>query len=391
MLYPWLDLSRTTLSAWLQAAVLGSSAAPDSGGLKALHEIASRTLAAADVSARSLERTVRHDARFPVRSDLIHADAFVRVLRLRSPRRGGRLFLVMAPHSGYAAAVLSPVIVVLLAMGDVVVTEWTDARLVPLAAGRFGLKEQIEVGVGLAERLEQPVDLVAVSQSGPTVLGMAALLAERGRVLLPRSLAFLGSQLDPSIAPTPVQQMLTGWPREFVEASLLSTVSGLYPGAGRRVYPAILQLLALSLASPGLYAGVQQGLWRELSEGRAGIFHRQHNDLHSLVDVPGELVLDALDWLFDDAAWQDRGLRLVGQRLDLGPLQAVPVLTVEAGDDELVGRGQTHALHDRLRPHRHSCRFSLEGGRHYDLFTGASFLAGVAPVLARFYAALSAD
>ena len=122
--------------------------------------------------------------------------------------------------------------------------------------------------------------------------------------LAPSSLAFLGCQLDPRVAPTALQQALGHWPRDVLAASLTCEVASAHPGAGRRVYPALFQLLAYGMASPGLYAEVQQGLLREIAAGQAGAYDRQHADLHSLLDVPGELFVDMLAWALDRSPWR---------------------------------------------------------------------------------------
>ena len=115
------------------------------------------------------------------------------------------------------------------------------------------------------------------------------------------------------MAPTALQQVLGHWPRDMLAASLTGEVAPGHPGAGRRVYPALFQLLAYGMASPGLYAEVQQGLLREIAAGQAGAYDRQHGDLHSLLDVPGELFLEMLDWALDRVAlaWRRAGARRV--------------------------------------------------------------------------------
>jgi hypothetical protein len=139
------------------------------------------------------------------------------------------------------------------------------------------------------------------------------------------------------------------------------------------------------MASPGLYAEVQHGLLREIAAGRAGVYERQHADLHSLLDVPGELFAAMLDWALGDSPWRGDELAVGGAVHRLSGLQATPVLTVEAGHDELIGRGQTHALRRRVASARSA---TVAGARHHDLFTGPGFLDGAAPILRRFYAEL---
>ncbi|MEK0082740.1 hypothetical protein [Benzoatithermus flavus] len=390
MLYPWLDWQRSLLAAWLEAGRLASRATPLEPLFRPPQELVARTLAAGEVSRRPLEEVIRRDAPFPVRGEAIATTPFVRLVHLHRPGRAQRhRFLLLAPHSGYATAVLSPLATTLAALGEVVVTDWVDARLAPLAEGPFGLAEQIAVAVYAAVALGGPAHLVALSQSGPVVLALAAMLAAEEPELVPASLVFLGCQLDPKAAHTPLQQMLSAWPREALVRQLTTTVGPGYPGAGRRVYPAVLQLLAYSLASPQLYAEVQQGLFRELSAGIAGIYARQHADIHSLLDVPGELFTDMLEWILGEAAWEGDAPVIAGRARELGRLRSIPLLTVESAEDELVGAGQTHALSRRL--HRSRARaITLPGGRHHDLFTGPGFFRATAPALRRFYAELDA-
>jgi poly(3-hydroxybutyrate) depolymerase len=279
--------------------------------------------------------------------------------------------------------VVSPLLIALLSMGEVVVTDWVDGRLIPAGAGAFGLADQVAAGVAAATAFGAPAHLVALSQSGPAALAAAGMLA--GGPLAPASMAFLGCQLDPRVAPTVLQQALGGWPREVVAAGLTCEVAAGHPGAGRRVYPALFQLLAYGMASPGLYAEVQQGLMREIASGRAGAYDRQHDDLHSLLDVPAELFVEMLGWALDGSPWRGRGLVLAGMEHDVGRLSTIPVITLEAGGDELVGRGQTHALAGRLPATRTA---TVPAASHHDLFTGQGFATGTAPELRRFYAAL---
>lgn len=355
--------------------------------LQAPHELMARTLAAVDTHGRTLAEVVRADAPFEVRGGVVAATPFVRLIHLAGPAAGRRRFLLVAPASGYATAVISPLVTALLAQGEVVVTEWVDARLVPVSEGEFGLREQIEAGLVGAMALGGPADLVALSQSGPTVLALIGLLAERAPELLPSSATFLGCQLDPGVAPTMGQQLMAALPRDLVVPQLTALVGPGYPGVGRRVYPAVLQLLGYSLASPQLYAEVQQGLWQELATGAGSVYQRLHADIHSLADVPAGLFIDMMGWMVTRDAWGPGGPRIAGASVDLAGLRALPVLTIEAGEDELIGRGQTHILPRRV-PVGAAQAATLPGGRHHDLFTGPRFVAEVAPVLWRFFAAM---
>ena len=291
------------------AARLATAASPLDQALHPSRELFGRTLAAAAATARPVEEAVQRDAPFRVESEVLAATPFVRLVRLRRPTGSHRRIVLLAPHSGYATAVVSPLLVVLLSLGEVVVTDWVDGRLIPSGAGAFGLADQVAAGIEAASAYGAPAHLVALSQSGPAALAAAALLSAGTPTLAPSSLAFLGCQLDPRVAPTALQQALGHWPRDMLAASLTCEVAPAHPGAGRRVYPALFQLLAYGMASPGLYAEVQQGLLREIAAGQAGAYDRQHGDLHSLLDVPGELFVEMLDWALDRVAlaWRPAG------------------------------------------------------------------------------------
>lgn len=389
MLDPWFDLQRSWFSAWSQLVRLGDVSAALARLAHAPRELVVRTLAASDTHGRTLEEVVRADAPFRVRGRVIAATPFVRLVHLVRPEPPNRRFLLLAPASGYATVVLSPLATALAAQGEVVVTDWIDARLIPAAEGGFGLRDQVEAALAAAIALDGPAHIVALSQSGPAALALVALLAQRAPELLPASLTFLGCQLDPSASRLALPLLMAPWPREMLVRQLTAPVPPGYPGTGRLVYPALLQLLSYSLASPQLYAEVQQGLLRELATGRLGEYERMHTDIHSLADVPAELFADMLDWMLTDNPWDEEAPRMLGAPIDLAPLRDLPVLTVEASQDELIGQGQTHGLARRLSLSlAHAA--TLAGGRHHDLFTGPRFFGEVAPLLWRFFAARTA-
>jgi len=380
MLYPWLDWQRAGLEAWLATTRLAASGTPLGPLLDPSHELIARTLAAAAVAPRPVEAAVARDAPFPVDAEEILRTPFLRLVRLRGPATSRR-FVMLAPHSGYATAIISPLLTALLALGEVVVTDWVDARLVAPAAGPFGLANQIATAIEAAAAQDGPAHLVALSQSGPAVLAAASILAAGPERLRPASLAFIGCQLAPEIARTPLQQALAGWPQDALVRLLTAEVTVGQPGAGRRVYPALFQLLAYSLASPGLYGEIQLGLLHEIAAGCSGDYDRQHLDLHSLLDVPAELFLDTLAWATAGRLGTTGMLTLAGQRHDLAPLGTTPVLTVEASADGLVGPGQTHAIAAILR----AAAATLDGAQHHELFTGPGFPSSLPGVLRRFY------
>ena len=188
MLYPWLEWQRASLTAWLETARAASAASPLAQLLHPPGELLARTMAAGAISERPLEIVVRLDAPFPVRSEVIAATPFVRLVRLRRPGPQRRRFVLLAPHSGYATAVISQLVTTLAGLGRGRRHRLDRRAHGATRGGEFGLDEQIAVGLEAAGALGRPAHLVALSQSGPAALAAAALLAARSPELSPASL-----------------------------------------------------------------------------------------------------------------------------------------------------------------------------------------------------------
>jgi poly(3-hydroxybutyrate) depolymerase len=324
-----------------------------------------------------LAQAVARAARRPIAAETIHEGPFSRLVLIAPGNgRGGGRTLLVAPCSGYAAAVLAELALVLLERGELAVLEWHDARLVPAAAGPFGAADQAALA-GEAIARTGPDLVVAVSQSGDAAL--AATLAARGADPrdAPRGLVLLGAPVVPEVGRTALQQALASLPPATLAAACLTRVGRGFPGEGRLVFPGTHQLRTVAAAEPWLYGTVRLGALVERLDGREGPWRRALGDLHAIQDVPGELWLDLVGRLrgagapLSEEAWAAaRGLAL---------------LTVEAGADALVGPGQTHALHDRLGPSRAPrARLTLERAGHHDLFVGPLFLGNLAPALLGF-------
>jgi poly(3-hydroxybutyrate) depolymerase len=296
----------------------------------------------------------------------------------------------VAPFSGYATGVLAEFIAALLPAADVLVTDWTDARLVPRAAGRFDLDAQTLAVLDALRTHGGPAPhVVALSQGVVPALAAVALAAAEG-IRTPRSLSLLGGPVDPRRHPTPLDRLLAVTPPALLETHLLSVVPPRFPGRGRLVYPGLLQLLTYAAHNAGLYLHAQAGLLAELAAGRPDGYARLHAELHGVADVPGELFAQGLRTVYRDAALPRGAWSIRGREVEPGRIGGrTALLTVEAGRDELVGAGQTHGAHDLCPavPGTRRARLTLPGAGHVDLFKGPAFRARLAPALLRFIAA----
>ena len=335
-----------------------------------------------DIGGQPIEEAVAARLGRRLRHELVAETPFVRLLHLGAGALGRRIVLLV-PHSGYATSVLTDLVMVLLELGEVIVTDWKDARLVPVEAGPFGLEQQHAVALAALRHAGLGADLVAVSQSGWAAVAALRTVAAAAPEVTPRSVVLLGSPIDPLHRPVPLQQMVAALPEPLELSGLLTTVPGTQPGAGRSVFPSLIQLAAVASSAPSTYAEVQLGTLLEHLGWLDRGYRAQHRDLHALIDVPGELFTDLValhkgrDLELGGAPWSETGPLLAA----LQP--ATRLVTVEAAADSLVGPGQTHAAQDLLGT-ADSLRLTVEGAEHQDLFVGPVFARRVAPALRDF-------
>lgn len=386
MLYTFVDWQRRLCEPWLNGLRLTAEVPLWQRLVAAQQLLLERTLAAAESVPVPIEAAVARDHPGVSSAETVLDEPFFRLVRLRAARSGPPI-LVVAPCSGYAGAVLGELAAGLLPAGEVYFLDWTDARLVPLAFGRFGLAEQLALVLRAVDAVAQPAHLVGVSQSGAVTLAAAALAAAGDSLPTPLSLGLLGAPIGRSERPAVADVLFGSLESTGLGQSLLSTVPERYPGAGRRVYPGLLQLLAVAATNPRTYLETQAGFWAEIVKDEPGRYDRLHADLHRVADVPAELFVETIEQLRRRPALGDEGLAIAGITIPVAGLAALPLLTLEAGSDELVGAGSTHAALALGGPA--STSLTLQDATHYGLFTGPSFAAGVAPRLRDFIAAAS--
>jgi poly(3-hydroxybutyrate) depolymerase len=382
VLYTFVDWQRRLLDPWLTGLRLGAELPLWQRVLAAQHTLLERTLSAGDGELLAIEAAVARDHPGVSSAETVDQGPFFRLVRLRGAKSGPPIFLV-APYSGYAGAVLGELAAALLPTGEVFFLDWTDARQVPVDYGDFGLEEQLAIVLAALRMIKAPAHLIGVSQSGTVTLAAAALaMGAADGANQPRSLTLLGAPIGPSRVRSAADWLIASLEPAGIQNQLITVVPDRYPGAGRRVYPGLLQLLALFVTNPATYFETQAGLWAELVNDSPGIYHRLHGDLHRIADVPAELFIETVDQLVRRPALSSEGLRIGWRTIPEAGLARLPILTIEAGRDELVGTGAGHAA--QLLSGPGSTALTIEEAAHYALFTGPIFASAVAPSLRRF-------
>lgn len=298
-------------------------------------------------------------------------------LRRFARRNARRAILLCVPLAGHAAVMMRDTVEALLEDGDVFVTEWANARDVPLDAGRFGLDEYVAMLDGFVGWLltgTRPVHVVAVCQAAVPGLGAIALRAQRGAPI-PASLTLIGGPLDARIHPSALGIAACSHSLAWCDSNLIDVVPQGFAGRGRKVFPAYLQGAEIAFVYPHRYLEMAQRCRSAASSGDARAYEgarRALNEYAALRDMPAEYFLDTVDSVFQRASLAQGDWRVGGVRVDPTALCDLDLLTVEGGRDSVTGAGQTHAALAMCggRPGRQRMRLDVEDCDHYGLFTG---------------------
>lgn len=294
-----------------------------------------------------------------------------------------------APLAGHHAVMLRETVETLLQESDVYVTDWADARDVPLADGAFGLDDYV-LTLERFMLLTGPrrLHVLAVCQATAPTLAAAARLAARGEPA-PLSLALIGGPIDTRRNPTSIDRLATAHDIDWFRQAVIDTVPSGYRGAGRRVYPGYLQHAAILAAHPHRQLALESRYWASRVSGDAAAIaasQRALDEYAAVLDMTEDYFLDTVRIIFREQLLA-RGVWEVGdQRVRGDALTETALATVEGERDDITGAGQTHAAHalcprvpDELR-----VRLSISGCDHYDLFTGPRWRDEIHPALACF-------
>ena len=299
--------------------------------------------------------------------------------------------LVVAPLSGHHATLLRDTVRTLLRDHDVYVTDWINARLVPLERGAFSLADYVNYMREFMQTLgADRIHAIAVCQPSVPVLAATALMAAAGEPT-PRSLTLIGGPIDPRRSPTDVNDHATRRPLSWFETYMIDAVPATYPGRGRRVYPGFLQHAGFMGMNPVRHLGSHWDFYRHLVEGdlnNAEEHRRFYDEYNAVTDLPAEYYLDSIRIVFQEHLLP-RGLWYVGNaRVAPEAITRPALLTIEGELDDISGLGQTRAALDLCTgiPPERKRHVTIEGGGHYGVFSGRRWREVVYPEIRRFIA-----
>jgi poly(3-hydroxybutyrate) depolymerase len=294
--------------------------------------------------------------------------------------------LVVAPLSGHFATLLRDTVATLSADHDVYLTDWHNARDVPLAEGRFGFDDYIGHVIQFLQAMGPGAHVVAVCQPCVAALAATAVMAEGRDPATPRSLTLMAGPVDARVSPTMVDELATSQPLSWFERSVISTVPKRYEGAGRRVYPGFMQLSAFVSMNVGRHVRAHRQLFEDLANGdlaEAESTKTFYDEYFAVLDMPAEFYLETVNRVFQEFLLA-RGLLTYQDRLvDPAAIRRTALFTVEGERDDICSVGQTVVAHDlctSVKPARR--RHHLQAGvGHYGVFSGRRWQSQIYPLV----------
>ena len=299
--------------------------------------------------------------------------------------------LIVAPLSGHYATLLRGTVEGFLQDHDVYVTDWTNARQVPMLEGRFDFFDYIDHVRTMLGQIGPRAHVVGVCQPGPPVLAACALMAADQDPNRPASMTFMGSPIDARLSPTVTNQLAEAKPFTWFKSNMIHTVPWPYPGFGRRVYPGFVQLYSFMSMNEDKHVDAHRDYFGHLvsGDGDGAQKHEAFYDEYlSVLDLTEEFYLQTIDIVFQQHLLARGLLEHRGRTVDLTGITDIGLMTVEGGQDDISGVGQTQAAHTLCTglPDDRRVLYVHPDVGHYGVFNGRRFRDDIYPRVRDFIA-----
>lgn len=314
--------------------------------------------------------------------DLIHFN-----VTGRAP--AARKVLLVAPMSGHYATLLRSTVKSLIRDCEVYVTDWHNARDIPVSEGKFDVEDYTLYLVDFMRELGPETNVIAVCQPAPLTLAATAYLAEEDPKAQPRTLTLIGGPIDPDANPTEVTDFGRRVTMGQLEQSMIQRVGFKYAGVGRRVYPGLLQLTSFMSMNAEKHSKAFFDQIISVAQGDARD-HDKHNKFYdeylAVMDMPAEFYLSTVERVFKNREIAKNVFTVQGKQVDIGKITDVAVKTVEGGKDDISAPGQCVAALDLCTglPDSKKASYIEDGAGHYGIFAGRSWRDNIRPLVLEF-------
>lgn len=408
MLYSLYELNHLAVAPWRAAAIAGASFLRSPLNPAAETPLGKSVAAAAEVFESVTRRYRKPEWRLPTTRvngvdvavtptpvwsnawcSLVHFQRDGAQLHKARGEREDPRVLIVAPLSGHYATLLRGTVEAFLPEHEVYITDWADARMAPIVAGRFDLNDYIDHIIHMIRRVGPDAHVVAVCQPGPPVLAAIALMSEAEDPALPATMSYMGSPIDARKSPTVTNKLAEERPFEWFEKNMIHTVPPIYPGAFRQVYPGFLQLASFLGMNWDRHVEAHRSYFDQLVEGD-GDNAEKHRDFYdeylSVLDMTEEFYLQTIKDVFQEYTLARGVFEHRGHLVKPSAIRTVALMTVEGEKDDISGIGQTQAAHDLCAniPAPMRIDYIQPGVGHYGVFNGRRFRTEIQPRMGEF-------
>jgi poly(3-hydroxybutyrate) depolymerase len=316
--------------------------------------------------------------------------------RIERRRKPQPKVLLVAPMSGHYATLLRGTVEAFLPGHEVYITDWVDARLVPMSAGRFDLDDYIDYVIGMLQTLGPDTHVMAVCQPSVPVLAAIARMEAEGDPCAPRSMTLMGGPIDTRRSPTEVNKLAMDRGIDWFKANCITRVPFPHPGCFREVYPGFLQLSGFMAMNLDRHVTAHYDMFKHLirGDGDSAEKHRDFYDEYlAVMDLTAEFYLQTVETVFVEHALPKGTMMHRDKPVDLTAIRRVALMTVEGENDDISGVGQTQAAHDLCVniPDHMRVHYLQKAVGHYGVFNGSRFRSEIAPRISDFMVSLDME
>jgi poly(3-hydroxybutyrate) depolymerase len=300
--------------------------------------------------------------------------------------------LIVAPMSGHYATLLRGTVERMLPKHDVFITDWRDAKMVPIEEGGFDLDDYVDYLIEFLELIGRDAHVLAVCQPAVPAFVAVALMNADKHPATPKTLTLMGGPIDTRKAPTGVNTLATERPHSWFQRNVIATVPMIYPGTGRKVYPGFLQLAGFMTMNLGSHLVSHWEMFKHLvvgDEESADSTRDFYDEYRSVADMAAEFYLQTIDVVFQRHLLPKGEMKHRGRQVDPAAIRRTALLAIEGERDDISGLGQTKAaleLATKL-PAAKKQYFMAKDVGHYGIFNGRKWRERIAPVVEGFIAA----
>ena len=401
MLYPLFEMNHLVMQPFRLAAAAGQSFWGNASNPMANSALGRNTAAALSLFERATRRygkpafniqdTVIEGTAVAITEEIAWSSPFCNLIHFSKPALEAQQpkMLLVAPLSGHHATLLRDTVKSMLPEFDCYVTDWQDARDIPVGAGSFDLDDYTDTLITILHHLKTRAHVMAVCQPSVPVLAAVSLMAMADDPLQPLSMTLMGGPIDTRRNPTGVNKLAEEKGIGWFKTNAVMKVSGFHEGYGRSVYPGFLQLGGFLAMNLDRHMKAHRDLYRDLVDGDEQDAQKHesfYDEYMAVMDLTAEFYLQTVERVFLYHDLPNGTYRHRAALLEPSKITRTALLTIEGERDDISGVGQTEAAHDLcsgLKPEQRRHHLQLGVG-HYGVFSGSKYRREVAPLIIEF-------